>query len=217
MQRRTKLMALLGAAVAVSVQVMACNPASLITIPPQDLNLAGARLSTFSDLEAGVPKRLQGSFTAPDVQGFRLTGGFDILPESVTLTPSDTSSEKGSRAAQLQVDIPTCVEACSLAGVDDAACTLVCEERQIQVTVWVGALEAIEADCTDGDEYVFLVTLDEDGAVTGVTVSPTSFQSQTEDLLNAGADTQFGVCVEVIAPVSGEVIVSSLRMNLGIK
>lgn len=188
-----------------------CNVSSLIPIPPVELDLAAAGASEFQ-ADAGTPVRKTVQFSAVEAPVDFSGGSIAIDPDAISVTPSDTTGGKLAVRLQPADDLPTCLEACDFAGVDATTCSNVCENGELAITVWVGSRENIIAECEDGDEYRFRVTLDEESRPVSVSVSPSSFQPNTRALLNAGSD--IGLCIQVVSPVDATVLIDSLTLNL---
>ncbi len=188
------------------LQVGGCTPVTF----PILFDLVGVNLGTF-DVTAGDPERVSGGLTFDNTTGIEIgSGNLEISPESISVTPAQTGSGKFAPTAQ---EIGTCLDACNLAGVDAATCSDVCENNELRVTVWIGTTEAIAEDCENGDAYVFDVTLDDSGQATSVSVSPSQMTQDTIDLFNSGT---FGVCVEVISPIDGTIVIDTLTANVGL-
>lgn len=188
---------------------LGCNLASLIPIPPVDLDLTAAGASTFQ-VTGGVPDQKQARFSGPDIP-FDLGGGaIRISPSVITVTP--TAMGKGVLAVQSVDVVPACLEACNLAGEDAATCSLVCEGGELVVTIWVGPFADIQADCTSGDRYEFTVTLDDQLQPTSVSVTPEDLLPSTLVLLTSGGE--IGLCIQVLLPVDGTVEITTVTLNL---
>jgi len=185
--------------------VPGCAP---ITIPVP-VSLTNAGVGSF-DVTAGTPLSAKANFTfALDQRGG--SGRLSIDPADISVNPANTG---GAKVLPLNLqEQNACADACATAGVDATICNQVCVEGDLRVTINLGTQAAIGEDCTAGDEYVFDVTLDENGNATSVAVSPASMTQQTIDLLNTG---MFGACVEVISPIDGTVIVDTLTFNVGL-
>ena len=188
------------------LQVGGCTPLTF----PIAFDLVGVNLGTFS-VQAGEPETVSGALTFDNTTGIEVgSGDLEISPESISITPAGTGSGKFAPTAQ---QVETCLDACNLAGVDAAACTDVCENNQLRVTVWIGTADAIATACENGDEYVFDVTLDDNGQATSVSVTPDQMTQATIDLFNSGV---FGICVEVISPIDGTIVIDTLTANVGL-
>ncbi len=195
-----------GLTVVGMLQVSGCTPITF----PIPFDLVGANLGTFG-VQAGEPERVSGALTFDNTTGIEVgSGDLEISPESISVTPAQTGSGKFAPTAQ---QVETCLDACNLAGVDAAVCSDVCENNQLRVTVWIGTAETIAAACENGDEYVFDVTLNDDGQATSVSVAPSQMTQGTIDLFNSGA---FGICVEVISPIDGTILIDTLTANVGL-
>lgn len=188
------------------LQVGGCSPLTF----PISFDLVGANLGTFG-VQAGEPETVSGALTFDNTTGIEVgSGDLEISPESISITPTPTGSGKFAPTAQ---EVNNCLDACNLAGVDAAVCSDVCENNQLRVTVWIGTSDAIAAGCENGDEYVFDVTLDDNGQATSVSVTPAQMTQATIDLFNSGA---FGICVEVISPIDGTIVIDTLTANVGL-
>lgn len=164
-------------------------------------------------VQAGTPVVQSGrlTFESPDAINIG-RGSLEIEAGAITLR-SDTIGKINTVAQQTQ---EACQAACEAGGLSTTTCDSVCNEGQVQVTVWVAGPDAIDTVCTGGtrDTYgPYLVTLDADGG--GVSVSPSSvtLQSLTLELLNQG---DLSICLEIIAPDDGEVLISELTANVGL-
>ena len=188
------------------LNISGCTPLTF----PIPFDLLGANLGTF-DVQAGDPVRVSGSLNFDNTTGIEVGGGnLEISPDAISITPTQTGSGKYAATAQ---EVATCLDACNLAGVDAATCSDVCENNQLRVTVWVGTADAIAEACANGDEYVFDVTLDDNGQATFVSVSPSEMTQATIDLFNSGA---FGICIEVISPIDGTILIDTLTANVSL-
>jgi hypothetical protein len=132
----------------------------------------------------------------------------------ISVAPAEMTGSKSSLAYQDGAQTSACLDACGLAGVDATTCSNVCESGELAITIWVGSVEDIAADCKSGDEYRFRVTLDEDSQPVSVTASPSSLQPATRTLLNAGTD--IGLCIEVISPIDATVLIDSFTLRLSL-
>lgn len=115
-------------------------------------------------------------------------GRIALRPEDITFTPDPLGGGKGRVNFQ--------------AG------------SSLEVTAFVAAPEDLETVCVDGEEYgPFTVELDE--SFVPVSVSPSSFtlSSDTLALIEAG---QISICLRVVAPVSGELVIERLSLTLGL-
>ncbi len=157
------------------------------------------------DVEAGTPRQ-----QAFQTSGFN-TGGLQVGRGSVELDPTViTVDETDNDALQLI----TCGDACALAGVDAATCTAVCEDGQLQVTIWVGLASEADTVCSTGDEYgPYLVTLDGENNPVSVDPSTATLQPKTIQAINNQAAS---ICLEVISPVTGTVTIDSIILNAGL-
>ncbi|MEK6798649.1 MAG: hypothetical protein AABZ12_06780 [Planctomycetota bacterium] len=175
---------------------------------PVPISLANTGLNEF-DVAAGVPKELSGafSFDAPLKIG---SGSLEIAADSIRIEPSNNG--QGKRPATQQV-IADCADACAGAGVDSATCDSVCSQNVLHVHVWIGDADAITANCEDGDEYMFLVQLDDGGVPTSISASPSSLNAATILRLNNG---EFGACISIISPIDGTVFIDDLIFNVGL-
>ncbi|MCO6435555.1 MAG: hypothetical protein J5J06_00530 [Phycisphaerae bacterium] len=206
---KTRMIRSLGLGVMTSAAVvLAAGCPSLLPTVPVVVNLTDAGAGTY-DVVAGTPVQRSAQFTGEE-SPVTITRGTVQLDPSVVTYAMGGGPAKGLAGAQA---IETCQQACALAGVDGALCDDVCTDGQISVRVWVGAFDEVETVCTTGDEYgPFLVAL-ENGVPSSVDPSSVTLSSNTVTLLNGG---NFSVCVEVIAPEDGQVIIDSLRFDVGL-
>lgn len=189
----------------VAALLSGCNLVSSL-VPPIPIDLGAD--SSFP-VTAGTPTSKTFVFEGGLDSPVAISGGsFDIDPAAITV---NEAGGPGKRFVAAQ-DTPTCLTACNAAGVDAAICNQVCQEGDLVVTAWVGTPEAITADCQDGEEYVFTVTLNDDLVPTNVTVNPSTVSGTTRDLLVS--EGGFGVCIQVISPVDGEVIIEGLQFRV---
>jgi len=205
---RAKNLSLWSACVGTTAAALSgCNFSSLIPPIPIDL---GDQASY--NVTAGTPAAKRFLFANGLDSPVAISGGsFNIDPAAITIN-IDSTGQKHLLAAQDGINVETCLDACDLAGVDEETCGTVCQEGRLIVTAWAGTVEAITADCKSGDEYQFDVTLNEDLRPTAVSVDPDSIRSTTRDLLDS--DDGFGLCIEVISPVDGEVIIEGLTFRV---
>jgi hypothetical protein len=148
-----------------------------------DVNLS-ASARTFA-VSGGEP--VQNTDTAfVDLGGETVTGGtISLDPSAITFTPTAPSK----RAALLQAGA-----------------------IQINVTVWIGALDLGTLTCTTGDEYgPFTVTLDVSGNPTSVQPPSVQLTQNTINLL-----PQFVVCIEVdvLDVIDATIDIATLTLNL---
>jgi hypothetical protein len=177
-------------------------------VPPIPIEL-GAN-SSFQ-VTAGMPTAKTLLFPEGFDAPVAITGGsFNIDPTAITVNASGPG--KRLVAAQGTGNVQTCLDTCAGAGVDTATCNQVCQEGDLVVTAWVGTVAAIEADCQSGEEYQFEVTLNANLVPTSVSATPSSISSTTRDLLES--EEGFGLCLEVISPVDGEIIVDELSFRV---
>lgn len=179
-------------------------------IPPFPLDLEGAQAATFQ-AKAGTPVRNLARFggvEAPIVIG---GGAMTLSLDSISISPDDTSGAKRLLQAQTGGDPNVCLDACAAATVDSDTCSTVCESGRLVVDVWVGPFEAIEAECTSGDNYRFTITLDENGQPTAVSVSPEVLQPSTLDLFNNGGE--IGVCIELLSPIDATITLAEVILT----
>ncbi len=199
-------MALLAVLIGVAAcQLGGCSISALI--PPVDLYV-----NSEFDVQAGVPSQKTVQFSATDLPVDFSGGTFELDPSMITVTPSDTSGSKSSLAYQDGVGESACLDVCGLAGVDATTCSNVCSSGELAITIWVGSPEDIQADCGNGDEYQFRVTLDGESQPVSVTATPSSLLPATRALLNAGS--QMALCIEVISPVDATVLIDTLTLRL---
>lgn len=219
---RGKTMVAGGLAVLAAWQFGGCNVASLIPIPPIDLDLAGAGVGAFQ-LQAGTPELKVGQFSSVSLPAAVSIGGgsLQIDPDAISITRSDNTGNKQTVAAQSIEDVQTCLDACSLAietcgdacqGLSPQTCSDVCENSQLDVRVWIGTVEKITESCENGDEYVFNVTLDDDGRPLSVSATPDQLQPKTRTVL--GSSIPFGLCVQVLAPFDATILVNTVTLNI---
>jgi hypothetical protein len=187
--------------------------AAVLPLIPVVVSLGGAGLATFA-VVAGVPSLQSGVLNTDDSGLTDLVGRgtLELDASAVSLDSSSTSSKRGTTTQQA----PTCAEACALAGVDSTTCANVCDENQIEITVWIAAPENVGTVCTGGDRDTYgpyLVSLDENGNGTAVSPSEVDLTARTVALINAG---ELAACLQVIAPDDGEVLIDSLTINVGL-
>ncbi len=214
--RITSRMMLGASAVAVVWQLGACSPGGLSSLIPEqaiDFDLAGAGLAEF-DVQAGVPQQKSGRFTF-DTGGFSVaSGSIELVPEVITVTPADTS---GGKTAVARQNGPTCLDACGAAGVDSAVCADVCGNSVLQVTVWVASAGDSTIVCDPGDHRdtygPFDVSLNEEHRVTDIDPDLDGFTARTQQWLSPPVG-EVSVCVEVISPIDGVILIGSLRFNV---
>lgn len=205
----TRTTRLFGLALTVcSAMILTTGCPSLIPTVPIDVDLDDAGAGSF-DVVAGTPvqrtAQLTGGGSSIDIG----RGSVQLDPSVITYSPAGGPA-KGLLNAQA---VENCQDACDAAGIDSELCSSVCADGQISVRVWVGTLDEIETVCATGDEYgPFLVTL-ENGEPTAVDPSSVTLTDETLNLLNGG---DFSICVEVIAPEDGNVLIDSLRFNVGL-
>jgi hypothetical protein len=174
-------------------------------VPPIPIEL-GAN-SSFQ-VTAGMPTAKTLLFPEGFDAPVAITGGsFNIDPSAITVN----ASGPGKRLVAAQT-VQDCQDVCDFAGVDTATCNQVCQEGDLIVTAWVGTVAAITADCKSGEDYRFEVTLNVDLVATGVSATPSSISSTTRALLDS--EDGFGLCLEVISPVDGEVIIDELSFRV---
>ena len=190
------------------LQIAGC--AQILPTIPITLDLGDAGIAEF-DVLAGVPEQAKANFEgdAPGIQAGR--GTIEIDPASIQLVPAEGGGGKIRPANQQAIE--DCMDACLVAGVDEATCTDVCDENMLRVTVSVGTAAEIEADCANGDVYEFDVELNDEGVPTSVTATPGTLTQDTIDLVNSGT---FSICVEVISPIDGTVLIDEVVLNLGL-
>jgi hypothetical protein len=138
------------------------------------------------EVTAGEPLRKSGTANLGDVPVTLGSGTIAIDPNVITVTPTG--------AGKLG--------------------TLLQGTSTLQVTVWVGSLNEAATVCETGDQYgPFIVTLNANLVPTAVSPSNVTLTQATLDALNSG---QFGLCIEIVSPVTGVVTISSLTFNLGL-
>lgn len=161
-------------------------------------------------VEAGVPSTQTINFDyEPEAQAGR--GTIEIPPASITL--QEAANGGGKVRLTTYQTVEDCTTACLAAGVPTATCETVCANNHLLVTAWIGTTADIAANCEDGEQHVFDVTLDDDGVPTSVSVTPSSLSDTSIGLINSGT---FSVCIEVISPIDGTVILDELILNLGL-
>lgn len=195
----------------VAAQLGGCSLASLVTIPPIPLDLAGAGVAEFQ-VQAGTPLLQRAQFGGIDSPVAIGGGSLGIDPSAISIAPADTSGGKISVARQSIEDIQTCLDACEFAGIDTTTCSDVCENTEVHVNVWVGSVDEITADCANGDEYLFVVTLDESSQPVSVSVTPDEIQPATRALFNSGE--ALGLCVQVLSPFDGTILVNTINIEI---
>jgi hypothetical protein len=186
------------------VTVVGCS--NLVTIPiPFN---TGNALGTF-EVTAGVPESKTASFvlddTAPEAGG----GNLEVELDAISITPTNNG---GGKLRPTQQDVNLCLTACLGANVDQDTCDNVCEENNLLITMRVGTATATV--CNSDDEYQAVVALDDDGNPTGVQVTPQSLSEETIAVLNSGET--LAICVEVLSPISGEVLIDEVIFNVGL-
>lgn len=161
-------------------------------------------------VEAGVPANVPFDFDfEPEAQAGR--GTIEIDPASITLQEAANGGGKVRQTTYQTVE--DCTTACLAAGVPTATCDTVCANNHLLITVWIGTTPDITASCEDGEQHVFDVTLDDDGVPTSVAVTPSRLSDTSIGLINGG---NFSICIEVISPVDGTVLLDGLILNLGL-
>lgn len=115
-------------------------------------------------------------------------GRIALRPEDITFTPDPQDEGKGRVNFQ--------------AG------------SSLQITAFVAAPEDLATVCVDGEQYgPFEVELDEDLVPVAVTPSSFTLSSDTLALIEAG---QISICLRVVVPVNGTVVVENLTLTLGL-
>lgn len=141
-------------------------------------------------------------------------GSLEIDPSVISVALSDNGGNKLFAAAQDVNDIQTCLDACGVAGVDAARCANVCENNELDVTVWLGSTDEPDAVCEAADRFgPFRVTLDENFVPVSVTPASVTLPDQVIGLLESG---ELRVCIQVIAPIDGTVIIDKLIFSVGL-
>ena len=160
---------------------------SLIPTQPVTFDLQTA-LSQF-EVEANVPTQNTGTGQWGDLEGITIgRGSLQVDPSAITIIPADTSSGKGSVNLQ--------------------------QTSTLVITVWVGPLEDEDTVCSTGEQYgPYTFTLDENLVPIAVEPETVTLTQSTLALLNAG---EFSLCIEVVSPVDGTVVIASLTFNLGL-
>ncbi|MFQ5462712.1 MAG: hypothetical protein ACE5E5_08810 [Phycisphaerae bacterium] len=164
------------------------------------------------DVETGIPRQRVVEFSSIDTGGITANGGFfDFAITGVETKPDASPAPKGTTAQQ--VDAAGCLNACAASAIQVAPdlCTDVCTNNAIDVRLWINTFEAVQADCTDGDEYVFHIQLDENNDIVEIVRVPEGFMGQTVDLINSGS---FGGCIQVVAPFTGQVLLNELVITI---
>jgi hypothetical protein len=186
------------------VAVVGCSNILTIPIP---LN-TGATLGGF-DVVAGVPTQKTANFALQDVSIEAGGGNLEIPLDAISITPAGSG---GGKLRPTQQGVSLCLTACLAANVDEDTCDNVCEENNLLITLHVG--DTLATVCEEGDEYQAIVALDDDGNPTSVAVTPEQLSAETIGLLNSGAN--LAVCVEVLSPITGEVLIEEIILNVGI-
>jgi len=120
------------------VLVSGCAP---ITIPVP-VSLTDAGVGEFP-VTAGVPENAKANFA------FALgraggSGRLSIDPANVSVQATNTT---GGKVAALNLqDQNVCTDVCLLAEIDASACSAVCTDGDLLITIWIGTQEAIAAD-----------------------------------------------------------------------
>jgi len=185
--------------------------ASVLPTIPVVLVMSGALAQIV--VSAGTPVTQSGTMSIPTQDAVNIgRGSLELSPSAITLH----SLGAGKVNTLTQQAQEACLAACDGAGVDATTCDDVCSAGQLQITVWVAAAADINTVCTGGarDTYgPYMVTLDDSG--NGVSVSPSSvsLQPMTIELMNAG---ELSMCLEVISPQDGEVLISEFTANVGL-
>lgn len=203
--RKINVAMLIGLTGVAACQLAGCNISALI--PPVELHV-----NTDFDVQAGVPSQKTVQFSAMDFPVDFSGGTIDLDPSMITVTPSDASGSKSSLAHQDGVGESACLDVCGLAGVDATTCSNVCSSGELAITIWVGSPEDIVADCGNGDEYQFRVTLDGESQPVSVTATPSSLLPATRALMNAGS--QIAMCIEVISPIDASVSIGTFVLHM---
>ena len=163
-----------------------CNLGALLPTEAVNFPLQGS-LGTF-DVQSGVPVTNKGTLNF-DPKGITLgRGSLQLTPDAISVVPADSGGGKVGQALQ--------------------------ETSELEITVWADSPEAIDTVCETGDQYgPYTITLDENLEPVSISPNTLTLTEKTIGLLNDG---QLSVCVEVVSPVTGQVVVDSLRFNLGL-
>lgn len=171
---------------------------------PFDLETSGIGTFTVSE---GEPQTRLATFDINTAGITPASGTIDFSADTIMVTVDDATTEKGSVSAQESND---CLDACAAGGASDEVCQNVCENNVVDVRVWFRDAESVNEDCNVGDEYRITIELD-GGDVTGVTVDPTELADSTLAVMSSG---EFSACFQVIAPFSGEIILSEMVITV---
>lgn len=193
--------------VAVVGSMVGCN--SLAGLLPDSIDipfdLESSNIGRFSVTE-GEPESKLATFSVDSAGITPASGTLSFDPESITIT-MDESSEKGIESAQQTI---ACVDTCLAGGGSDTICQNVCDNDVIEVSIHFREESAVNEDCNVGDEYRVTITLDGD-TVSGVEVTPSELSESTIDVMSSGA---FSACFNVIAPFTGEVLLSEMVISV---
>jgi hypothetical protein len=170
------------------------------------VSLGGSPIGQF-DVAAGVPTQKTDTVQVGEFEVTPGSGDIEIPLDGITVN----TANGGAKVRLTQQQTGVCSTACLAAGVDSATCEEVCSQNRLLITVWIG--DDQNTVCDDGDEYEAVVQLDDNGDPTSVSISPSQLTQNTIDLLNSGS---FAICVEVISPVTGEILIDELVFNLGL-
>ncbi len=211
MQKRMwMVMAMIGLAGVAAWQVGGC--ANLIPEKVVPFNL-DSDLGEFQ-VGPGMPVQKTGTLTFDPGEFSIGRGSIEIDPSVISVALSDNGGNKSLAAAQDVNDIQTCLDACDAAGVEAARCANVCENNELEITVWLGSTDEPDAVCEAEDRFgPFRVTLGENSVPVSVTPASVTLPEHVVDLLNSG---ELRVCIQVIAPVDGTVLIDRLIFNVGL-
>ena len=186
MRKRTFVL-MVGVVVVTAWQVGGCAGGLANLIPEQAVDFGlGSGLGQF-EVTAGQPtaKTGTGSFDLGEYSVGR--GSVELDPDAITVTPSDSSGNKGTVNLQ--------------------------QTNTLEIIVWIASVDAIDTVCESGEQYgPYEVTLDEDYVPIAIDPSLITLSQSTLGLLNSG---EFSLCIQVISPVDGTVTIESLTFNLG--
>ena len=200
----------------------------LLPTIPVPIDLSSSSVGSI-EVEAGKALRKQTQFTGFESSVEIGRGNLELDPSAISIDSDDTLGNKRS-GVNLQV-IPCAdvvgADALEAACLDEGATEEECEQEVadaiaaclgeagvLEITVWIDGPESAETVCDTGDQFgPFQVSLDDDLMGIDVTPSAVNLTQEVTDLLNTG---QFALCVEVVSPVDGTVLIEALILNLGL-
>lgn len=190
------------------VQVGGC--ASILPAIPIPLDLGLAGVDQF-DVQAGTPTTLKADFSGDPFELQARRGTIEIDPSAIVIMSANGGGGKLRNVNQQATNV--CVDACLSAGVDADTCTAVCDGNELKISIWIGTTAEIVAACENGDRYDFDVTLSDGGVPTSVTTTPSSLTLKSIALINEG---NFSICIQVISPIDGTVLIDEVVLNVGL-